>query len=79
MLMEPEVGKVYEGVVDKVTTYGAFVDVSPSISGLLHISEMADKFVKDPNEIVKEGQELKVKLIKIENGKISFSLKGIEE
>lgn len=71
----PEIGAIYEGIVDKVMPYGAFVDVSANISGLVHVSEMADKFVSDPNEIVKEGQTVKVKLIKIENGKLSFSMK----
>lgn len=74
---EPELGKTYTGIVDKVMPYGAFVDVSPAISGLVHVSEMSDSFVKDPGSIVKEGQEVKVKIIKIENGKVSFSMKGL--
>ncbi|MFQ5493326.1 MAG: polyribonucleotide nucleotidyltransferase [Candidatus Dojkabacteria bacterium] len=79
IVMEPEVDKIYTGVVDKVTNYGAFVDVSPAISGLLHISEMSDGFIKDPSDVVKEGQELRVKLVKIEDGRINFSLKGIAQ
>lgn len=75
---EAEIGKVYEGTVDKIMPYGAFVDVSPSISGLLHISEIKDGFVKDVSEFLKEGQKVKVKVTKIENGKISFSMKGVE-
>ncbi len=71
----PELGKVYTGTIDKVMPYGAFVDVTSSISGLIHVSELSDGFVKDPAEIVKEGQEVKVKLIKIENGRLSFSMK----
>lgn len=77
MMMEPEIGKIYEGVVDKIMEYGAFVDVSGNISGLVHVSEMAEGFVKNPNDIVKEGQTVKVKIIKIENGKISLSMKGL--
>jgi polyribonucleotide nucleotidyltransferase len=73
----PEIGTVYEGIVDKVMPYGAFVDVSSNISGLVHVSEMADKFVSDPSEVVKEGQTVQVKLIKIENGKLSFSMKQV--
>ena len=57
--------------------YGAFVDVTPNISGLVHKSEMSDKFVSNPEEIVKEGQTVKVKVIKLENGRISFSMKGL--
>ncbi len=71
----PEIGTIYEGVIDKVMPYGAFVDVTPNISGLIHISELADGFVKDASTVVKEGQTVKVKLIKVENGKLSFSIK----
>ncbi|MBL8015362.1 MAG: polyribonucleotide nucleotidyltransferase [Candidatus Doudnabacteria bacterium] len=73
--MAPEVGAIYEGMIDKVMPYGAFIDVSPQISGLIHVSELADGFVKDPNDVVKEGDIVKVKLTKIENGKQSFSIK----
>jgi ribosomal protein S1 len=76
---EAEIGKIYTGTVDKIMPYGAFVDVTSNISGLLHVSEMSDKFVKDPTTIVKEGQSVKVKVIKKENGKISFSMKGIAQ
>jgi len=76
-MFEPEVGKVYKGVVEKIAEYGAFVALTPSVTGLLHVSEMSDKFVKDPNEIVKVGQELEVKVVRVEGGKTSLSLKGI--
>lgn len=76
---EAEVGKIYEGKVDKIMPYGAFVDVSSSITGLLHVSEMSEKFVKDPTTIVKEGQSVKVKVLRIENGKVSFTMKGIAQ
>lgn len=72
---EPEIGTIYDGVVDKIMPYGAFVDVNQNISGLVHISEMAEGFVKDPSDVVKEGQRVKVKLIKVERGKLSFSMK----
>jgi len=77
---EAELNKIYTGIVDKVTTYGAFVDVNSNISGLLHVSEMSDKFVKDPSEIVKEGQKVKVKVVKIDgDGRLSFSMKGVTQ
>jgi polyribonucleotide nucleotidyltransferase len=79
MMEEPEIGKEYSGVVDKVTNYGAFVDVNASISGLLHVSEMSDTFVKDPNDVVKEGQVVKVKIIKLEGDRISFTMKGVNQ
>ncbi|MBN1915796.1 polyribonucleotide nucleotidyltransferase [Candidatus Dojkabacteria bacterium] len=77
---EAEVGKVYEGTIDRIENYGAFVDVSPAISGLIHVSEMADGFVKDPNAIVKLGQKVRAKVIRIdEQGKVSMTLKGIDQ
>jgi polyribonucleotide nucleotidyltransferase len=74
---EPEIGKVYTAKVDKIVQFGAFVNITPAITGLVHVSEMAEGFVKDPNQIVKEGDTVKVKLIKIENGKQSFSMKNV--
>ncbi|GAB4285274.1 MAG: polyribonucleotide nucleotidyltransferase [Candidatus Dojkabacteria bacterium] len=78
MFEKPEVGKVYEGVVAKVESFGAFIDVSNKISGLLHVSEMSDKFVKDANEVIKAGEKVKVKILKVdEKGRINFTRKGI--
>ncbi|MFH1546945.1 MAG: polyribonucleotide nucleotidyltransferase, partial [bacterium] len=73
---EAEVGKIYKGIVDKVAEYGAFVEVTPAISGLVHVSEMSDGFVKDPHEFAKEGQEVTVKIIGIdEQGRVKMSMK----
>ena len=75
----PKVGEVYEGKVASIMPYGAFVDLTPSISGLLHVSEMADSFVKDPKKFVNEGEIIKVKIIDIDRaGKIKLSIKGIK-
>ena len=75
----PEVGKIYEGKVASIMPYGAFVDLTPSISGLLHVSEMADSFVKHPKKFVNEGEIIKVKIIDIDRaGKIKLSIKGIK-
>ena len=80
MTEEAQIDKVYTGQVDKIMAYGAFVDVSENISGLLHVSEMSENFVKDPNAIVKEGQIVKVKVTKIDGeGRISFSMKGVPQ
>jgi polyribonucleotide nucleotidyltransferase len=76
---EAEVGKVYKGTVDKIMPYGAFVNVTPAISGLVHISEIAEGFVKDPTQVLKEGQEVKVKVIGIDDeGRINLSIKRVE-
>lgn len=79
MFESAEVGKTYEGVVDKVMNFGAFVDVTKNISGLLHISEMNNPENKrDAQEVMKPGTKVKVKVIKIDpTGRISFSQKGI--
>ncbi len=75
----PEVGEIYEGKVASIMPYGAFVDLAPNISGLLHASEMADKFIKDVREYVNEGDVLKVKIIGIDKmGKIKLSIKGVK-
>jgi polyribonucleotide nucleotidyltransferase len=77
---EAEVGKIYEGTVDSVMPYGAFVDISPSISGLVHVSELADKFVSDPSKVVEKGQKVKVKVIGIDNeGRVNLSIKRVDE
>jgi polyribonucleotide nucleotidyltransferase len=75
----PKVGEIYEGKVASIMPYGAFVDLTPSISGLLHVSEMADEFVKDPKKFVNEGEIIKVKIVDIDRaGKIKLSIKGIK-
>jgi polyribonucleotide nucleotidyltransferase len=78
IIFEVEVGEVYEAEVVKLMPFGAFADITPSVSGLIHVSEMADKFIKDPSQIVKEGDKVTVRVKGIdENGKISLSMKGI--
>lgn len=77
---EAEIGSIYEGKVDKIMPYGVFVDVSSSISGLLHISEIfAERANADLSKIFSEGLMIKVKVIGKDNGKTSFSIKGIEQ
>jgi len=74
----PEIGQIYEGKVASIMPYGAFVDLTPNIAGLLHVSEMADEFVKDPRKFVNEGEIIKVKVIDIDKmGKVKLSIKGI--
>ncbi len=73
---EPEVGKIYNGTIKKVANFGAFCEFLPNKDGLIHVSELADKFVKSAEDIVKVGQEVKVKLIAIdEQGRVKLSLK----
>lgn len=75
----PEVGQVYEGVVDGVVDFGAFVEIAPGVSGLVHISEITDKFIENVDEYVKVGDKVKVKLLEIDSksGKMKLSMKGV--
>ena len=74
--MEFGVGSVLEGKVTGITKFGAFVSLPEGKSGLVHISEIAYSYVNDVKDHLKEGQEVKVKVIGIdENGRINLSIK----
>lgn len=75
LVAEPEIGKIYNGKVIKIMDFGAFVEILPKQEGLLHISQIDNKRVNKVTDVLKEGDEVKVKLIKIENGKFSLSRK----
>jgi polyribonucleotide nucleotidyltransferase len=71
---EPEVGKIYLGNVRKVAEFGAFVEIFPGTDGLLHISELSDKRVAQVEDVIREGDEVLVKVVSIDrNGKIRLS------
>jgi polyribonucleotide nucleotidyltransferase len=73
---EPQVGKVYRGKVRRVESYGAFVEILPGQDGLVHISELAPYRVRQTTDVVKEGDEVTVKIIAIDpTGKIKLSRK----
>jgi polyribonucleotide nucleotidyltransferase len=70
----PEVGKVYLGKVVKITDFGAFVEILPGTDGLLHISQIAKERIKRVEDVLKEGEELMVKVIEVDKaGKIRLS------
>lgn len=73
----PEIGTVYHGVVKNITTFGAFVEILPGKDGLLHISEIDHKRLKDVESVLKVGDEIDVKLIEIDSktGKLKLSRK----
>ncbi len=79
ILAEPEIGAVYMGTVKKVMEYGAFVEIIPGKEGLLHVSNLDWKRVEKVADYLKEGDKVEVKLIKIENGKLSLSRKALLE
>jgi polyribonucleotide nucleotidyltransferase len=73
-----EIGKVYEGIVRRVENYGAFVEILPGTDGLLHISEMAPYRVGEVTDIVREGDEVQVKVINIDDqNKVRLSRKAV--
>lgn len=75
----PVVGEIYDGKVATIMEYGAFIDIAPGISGLVHVSEIADGFVKDVRKYLNEGDEVKVKLLSKErDGKLKLSIKQVD-
>ncbi len=70
------IGDIYDGKVERITSFGAFVGFADGLSGLVHISQMANKRIESPNEVVKVGDEVKVKVIGNKEGKISLSMKA---
>ena len=74
--MPLEVGKVVEGKISGITAFGAFVQLPEGKTGLVHISEIAEEYVKDVSSHVKDNQVVKVKILSIEqNGKIGLSIR----
>ncbi|MFZ4713579.1 MAG: polyribonucleotide nucleotidyltransferase [Bacteriovoracaceae bacterium] len=74
----PKIGSEYVGLVVTVKEYGAFVDIADGVSGLVHVSEIADERVSDVNQYLKEGDEVKVRVMEIDRfGKIKLSIKAI--
>ena len=75
-----EIGAIVEGKVTGLTNFGAFVSLPDGKSGMVHISEVSNSFVKDIKEFLKEGQDVKVKVVNItDEGKISLSIKKAED
>lgn len=74
-----KVGSVVEGVVDSLKDYGAFVNLEGGLSGLLHVSQISKQRIKHPGAVLQEGQKVTVKIIGIKDGKISLSMRALEE
>ena len=77
IIEDPELNKVYTGTVVKIVEFGAFVNILPGKDGLLHISEIAEERTEDVNAVLKEGQEIEVKLIGFDRGKMKLSKKAL--
>ena len=74
-----QVGSVMTGTVDSLQTYGAFIQLEDGLSGLVHISQISQKRIKSPKDVLNVGDEVQVKVIGIKDGKISLSMKALEE
>ncbi|NQU86238.1 MAG: helix-hairpin-helix domain-containing protein, partial [Mariniphaga sp.] len=76
-----QVGMELPGIVNNITKFGAFVDIGIKQSGLIHVSQLADRFISDPNEIVKLHQHVKVKVVEIDiaRNRIQLSLKQVKQ
>jgi protein Tex len=80
-ISDVQAGMVLEGVVTNVTKFGAFVDIGVHQDGLVHISELSNRFLKDPSEAVKTGQIVKVKVLSADTKtkRIALSIKALLE
>jgi len=79
LTQEAEIGKVYEGEVVRILDFGAFVEIFPGTDGMVHVSEITNKErVEDINKYLKVGQKVKVVVLKLDNGKISLSIKKVQ-
>jgi len=74
---EAEIGQTYVGTVSRIVDFGAFVEIFPGTDGLLHISEIADRRIRDVRDELKEGQQILVKCIGKEGNKIKLSRKAV--
>src|SRR5437660_4878425 len=80
LVQEPEVGKIYEGVVKSTTAFGAFIEILPGVEGLLHISELQHGRTERTEDVVKKGDHVRVKLLEgDERGRMRLSRKALLE
>ncbi|MDP4292489.1 MAG: S1 RNA-binding domain-containing protein, partial [Bacteroidota bacterium] len=73
-------GMVLPGIVTNITAFGAFVDIGVHQDGLVHISQMTDRYIKDPNEVVQLNQKVKVKVLEVDRvrKRIQLTMKNVE-
>lgn len=72
-------GAVFAGTVSTIKEYGAFIDLENGLSGLVHISQISHTKIKHPKVVLKEGQEVNVKVLEVKDGKLSLSIKALTE
>jgi polyribonucleotide nucleotidyltransferase len=80
MTKDVKAGEIYDGIVEEVVDFGAFVEILPGKVGLLHVSEVSNEYVNDVNEVLKAGDPVKVKVLEVSrDGKMSLSKRALEE
>lgn len=72
-------GTIFEGTVESLMPYGAFISLPEGLSGLVHISQISQRRIKKPSEVLNTGDKVKVKVLNTNDGKISLSMKAVEE
>jgi polyribonucleotide nucleotidyltransferase len=78
--LEAEIGKIYEGKVVKIVEFGAFVNFLGSKDGLVHISELTNSRVKNVNDVINEGDSVKVLVVGVDNkGKVKLSMRAVNQ
>ena len=78
-ISEVKIGSVLEGVVESLKPYGAFVDLGDGLNGLVHISQICQKRIRKPSEVLSVGDVVKAKVLNTNDGKISLSIRAVEE
>ncbi|HDQ88608.1 MAG TPA: polyribonucleotide nucleotidyltransferase [candidate division WWE3 bacterium] len=79
LVKDIERGEIYEGVVEEVVDFGAFVEILPGKNGLLHVSEISHDYVENVRDYLKAGDKVRVKVLDVDRGKVSLSKKALEE
>lgn len=72
-------GDIVEGSIERIESYGVFIGIGEGLTGLCHISQITNKFIKSPKEVVKLGDTVKAKILKLEGDRISLSIKALME
>lgn len=72
-------GDIVEGSIERMESYGVFIQIGEGLTGLCHISQITNKFIKSPKEVLKLGETVKAKILKIEGDRISLSIKALAE
>ena len=74
-----QVGSIVEGTVDTLKPYGAFIKIDNDVTGLVHVSQICKKRIQDPANVLKKGQSVQAKVISVKDGKLSLSMRALEE